>query len=259
MNNYLSLSFEELNDSLFVASKQNDFEAVKYLLTSPELKVHANIHSQNNKALRIAADNNNVEMFNYLLKSPYLKEHADINVLNDFIFKRACEDGCLNIVRYILETPGLNRNVSEAASFKSGVDSAYPKGNVKVLKYLIDDFAKDYDLSHYHLARKMFDTVCTDGYLEMGKYIMSNPNLSQHIDLSFDKNVYFRTACGFDNWDVVEFLIFDLNQPKTSDLVNFIDRMEVKHVQEMFQKRELYESLHSDLTPNQSVAKKMKV
>jgi hypothetical protein len=73
MNKYTHLSQEELNQEFFNAIDLNDFELVEYLLTSPELEIHAEIQAINNRALRRVADKNNVKMFDYLLKSPKLK------------------------------------------------------------------------------------------------------------------------------------------------------------------------------------------
>ena len=225
MIDYTLLNQAELNDELFIAATNNDLETVKYLLISPELKLH-----------------------------------ADINFDYDLVFKKACEYGYVNIVKFILETPGLNREQGLSRSFKDAAQMAYQNGHLNLLKYLIDDFFSEYELDHSRLARQIMDASCSDGNLEQIKYVLSNPKLNQHIDISYRNDEYFITACAWDKLNVVEYFIFELNIPKSEHISNFIEkRVGYENVIEMFSKREFRESLQSELEINSSKAKKVKI
>jgi hypothetical protein len=105
----------------------------------------------------------------------------------------------------------------------------------------------------------MFNTACIEGYLDLAKYIINNPKLNQHIDISEDKNNYFRTACSFDHFDIVEYFIFELNLPKTDDIIDFIEKMDFPNVEEMFKKRDLHNELQLELGNQVSFNKKIKI
>jgi hypothetical protein len=90
---YNNLLQYDLDQYLIDACIDSDFELVKYLLTSNELSIHADIntlcHGENGQPLRTAFCYKNFELANYLLTSPELKEHADIHVASDDIFRSA--------------------------------------------------------------------------------------------------------------------------------------------------------------------------
>ena len=46
---YNKLNQEELNKQFINACKDGNLEIIKYLLTSPELKEHSNIHTRNDE------------------------------------------------------------------------------------------------------------------------------------------------------------------------------------------------------------------
>ena len=77
-------------------------DIIKYLLTSPDLKEHADIHANNDNALGNCFLNNNVELAEYLLSSPELKEHANVHVTNDKLFKYACQYGGKKLLEYLI-------------------------------------------------------------------------------------------------------------------------------------------------------------
>ena len=70
---YQYMNKKELNEGLLEASFYAHSDIVKYLLTSSELKEHANIHYQDNhgsNALMIACKKGYLDIVKYLLTSP---------------------------------------------------------------------------------------------------------------------------------------------------------------------------------------------
>ena len=71
---YKKLNQEELNEQFIDACKNDDLDIVKYLLTSPELTEHADIHASNNLGFIKACFYGHLEVVKYLLTSHELKE-----------------------------------------------------------------------------------------------------------------------------------------------------------------------------------------
>ena len=100
--NYKKPNKEELNKQFINACQNDDLEIVQYLLTSPELTEHANIHAKNHEGFRLACEKGHLEIVQYLLTSPELTEHADIHAQDDLGFRWACARGHLEVVKYLI-------------------------------------------------------------------------------------------------------------------------------------------------------------
>ena len=87
---YKKLNQEELNDQFIDSCAYGYLEVVKYLLTSPELKEHADIHAQDDFGFSWACRYGRLEVVKYLLTSTELTEHADIHAQDDLGFRLAC-------------------------------------------------------------------------------------------------------------------------------------------------------------------------
>ena len=70
---YKKLDQSKLNEALINACNKGHLDVVRYLLTSDELKEHADIHAENDYGFRWACINGNLEVVNYLLTSEELK------------------------------------------------------------------------------------------------------------------------------------------------------------------------------------------
>ena len=99
---YKKLNKQKLNEQFIDACRDGHLELVKYLLTSPELKKHANIHAADDLGFICACEQGQLEVVKYLLASPELTEHADIHTGNDEGFRGACYEGRLEVVKYLI-------------------------------------------------------------------------------------------------------------------------------------------------------------
>ncbi len=82
----------KLNNALIHFCAYDKIEPIKYVLTSPDLVIHANIHGNKYKKdypLANAFLQNHWNIVDYLLYSNDLKEHADINSASLIIIKNA--------------------------------------------------------------------------------------------------------------------------------------------------------------------------
>ena len=99
---YKKLNQKELNEQFIDACAQGQLKVVKYLLTSPELKEHADIHDKDDEGFIWACYQGHLEVVKYLLTSPELNEHADIHAENDEGFICACAQGYLEVIKYLI-------------------------------------------------------------------------------------------------------------------------------------------------------------
>ena len=139
---------KELNNKLLHASHQKDLNTVKYLLTSSELKEHANIHYKDNSgmtSLMYACSNGNLELVKYLLTSPELKEHANINHKDKSgynVLMYTCYYRHLELVKYLLSSEELKEHANIHDKNKDGetiLMYACRYGYLEISKYLIID------------------------------------------------------------------------------------------------------------------------
>lgn len=137
---YPGMTQDELNEELADSCKRGNLEEVRFLLTSPKLKEHADISYEDYSSLIFAYRFEHLEVFKYLLTSPELKEHADVHAREDYCLRTACTDGSLEFVKYILTAPELKSNIDIHTQHDVCFRTATLHETTNVLKYLIFDF-----------------------------------------------------------------------------------------------------------------------
>ncbi len=144
----------ELRFHFLNACKNGYLEIVRYLLTSPELSEHVDIHLEDDEGFRLAHKNNRLDVIRYLLASPELSEHANIHANHDDGFQLACQEGNLDVVKYLLTSPELKEHADIHVRNNIGFRWACIKDHLTIVQFLLEfcgekyiDFQKtDYDL-----------------------------------------------------------------------------------------------------------------
>lgn len=138
---------EQSNIEFLRAVRNNNLERIKYLLTSPDIKEQADIHTGDDEALIGACANGNLEIVRYLLTSPELMERANIHANDDMALICACSAQKLEVVKYLLTSSEL----IEHANIHANGDGAFLKSwfdddekNREVCNYLILDYKMAY-------------------------------------------------------------------------------------------------------------------
>jgi ankyrin repeat protein len=126
----------EIDVAFQSACLNGDVEKVKYLLTSPQLKFHPDIHMDKEFGLRAACMNGHLNVIKFLTTSPELKEHSDITYDNETPLSVASLNNHLNIVKFFLESPILkkySKKINEQIAFVAACE----KNNLDIVKYFI--------------------------------------------------------------------------------------------------------------------------
>ncbi|NCQ51634.1 hypothetical protein GW796_07015 [archaeon] len=95
------LTKNEVLQMFFTACSKNDLSLVEFLLTDTRIK-NVDISSDNEKGLKCACIFGSIDVLKYLLKSPNLKIHANIHSNNDQAFKGATMMGKLHVLEFLI-------------------------------------------------------------------------------------------------------------------------------------------------------------
>lgn len=248
--NYLLFSAELKEESKKIQNKEfafqcacskGDMKEVKFLVK--KLKIKKN---NLNRGLELATIFGHLDIVQYLLTSNSLKEHADIHYNDDTALLNCCKNGHLILVKYLLESPELKEHANihvEIADMKEYpflIAAEYNQDDI--VKYLMSLTGK-YKLSIEENNFGVLKEYLLKGNLPMFQYIMEHETINIHLDNDY----CFNNACHRKNYEILSYLIFDLNIQR-SEFINkqLIDNPD-KNIEQMFEKRTLNENLNEKL------------
>jgi len=141
MNNYYEefngLIQKDLNEKLIDACKDGELDKVKYLLTSPELKIHADIHDKLDSPLNLAVFANKIDVVKYLLTSDELKEHANLHADGDNAFVIAAYYDHSDIVNYLIfelnieKTDAIKKELADTPTIEKRINKLFEIRDLK--------------------------------------------------------------------------------------------------------------------------------
>lgn len=204
-------SQDELNTRLILACQGDDLSKMKYLLTSPKLERHADVHAENDMVLRVACRNGALETVKYLLTSPEMEgQFAN----KDFPgLAQACDYGCLDIVKYLLASPELKRH----ANIHDENDAA-------------------------------LRMACHSGHIEIVKYLLTSPEIKEHANLNAQGG--YALVCAFTNQyhQVVNYLLYDMKMQTDSRIyAMMMDTSKMEELKGQVAKRDLFLKINDAL------------
>ena len=214
-------SKQEINSLFSGACTNNDQILIKYLLTSTDLKHNADIHFNDDFALRTACRKGQLDFVRYYLASPDLKEHANIDIKDNYPFNMACSMDYLELVKYLLTSPDLKK--------------------------------------HANLDISGFANACSYGNLDIVKYLLTSSDLKEHIDLYGENNKGFRWAVENKQYEVLSFLIVDMEMTVNESLKKYLEFHTNPEVEQLFELAALNRLLKEELTPHNLSQRKIKI
>lgn len=155
-----------------------NLKEIAYILSSPELKVHADIHARDDIGFIYACQTQNFPLIKYLLSSPDLKEHANINAKDDLALAYVCSSGNLDIVKYLLTSTDLKKYSDLHNDSDAVFKSACANHHLDILQYFIFDLniPKSSSITTY-LNDKTYDSE----FIEKVNHLFSLRELGQTL------------------------------------------------------------------------------
>jgi len=212
---------DSLNALLFGACISGNLDRVRYVLASPELKIHANIDADNYKGFFEACERGYLDIVKYMLTSPELKEHADIHAKNDYALVLAINFEYLDMIEYLLFSPELKEHADVNAHNFTPIESACYNGSVNIVQYLT---------THEKLKEK----TCANPSIErglIGAFLAKQNPIMEYLifDLKIEKNDFLKSLLEKSKKDFSDsvkkmFSIRDLKNDLENNLVEDIEK-----------------------------------
>ena len=110
---------------------------------------------------------------------------------------------------------------------------------------------------------KQFIDGCKNDDLDIVKYLLTSPELTEHADIHARSDEGFMWACYESRLEVIKYLIIDMSIDKTTYIEKYLNENKYnKNVQqaiELFNTRELHHQLNENIKDNKEKVKKMKI
>ena len=222
------MNFNELHDEINFACEQGDLEALEYFLTSPNMKIKANVNSTNtvgHTALMSACKYNQLEVVKYLLTSPNLKIKASIYSEDSFgrdIFNHLCQENNIEILDYLLTEPNLNIDIHRENDCGETIFiKACKYGKLDIVKYLLTSpNLKEHSKIVSKTLNGMLEAYFSNN-IEIVDYLLTSSDLKEHANInSVDKKNWglLIRACHRGDKNFVKYLLTSPNLKEHVDI-----------------------------------------
>jgi ankyrin repeat protein len=175
---YKDLSRKVLNLRFTLLCLSGNLEEVSYILTSPDLKVHADIHTRGDQGLIYAFDGKHYDLVKYLLSSTNLKEHADINVSHGSVLLQCCVDGNLDMVKFLLSAPILKQHI-DIEYHDDGFILACKNHHLDIIQYFIFDMQINKTI---HIKNYLNEKDNDKSFIEQVNHLFSLRELGENLE-----------------------------------------------------------------------------
>lgn len=137
--NYIRLNQFEINERFHAACSLGNLDLVRYLLTSKEIPIKAQINYDDGQAIISACSNGYIKIVDYLLTSSELEEKINVHNRHDYLFRIAHLHKKLDILEYLIFDFGIT---------ETKIIKRYVEQDPKTIKMFINrDLNKELDVS----------------------------------------------------------------------------------------------------------------
>jgi hypothetical protein len=226
-------------DSRFIGNicSNGDLNTLKYVLTSPELKEHANIHLDSERALACAIYEADIPMVKYLLFSPEIKEHGDLYYKNN---------GEYTNIEYIFKVRAFDKSAILIDYFT--LEYAIEKKDAKIYKELFE-YSDDSDLRKQIIDNWISNIVKEKNQIHQHELKVLLKNICQHADEDYIRE------------NIAEILVNNIVKPENQVIQHELIVL-LKHLDpdnKLIKAYELSQELNGELHTNeQTKSKKIK-
>jgi hypothetical protein len=222
--------------------------------------INSNFPQENlNKELLRAINSNDLDYMKYLLTSPELKVHADPTYNDNRCFEIACGSGRLEVVKYLINTPEVKFKISRKALITQGIHFSVCHNRVEILDYFRNEARVKTKLIDQELRKENFtilERACSFGFLEIVEYIFKNPKVEGNVFNNSEENInrLFEECIYNGNSNLIRYFIFEHDTPKSESLQKLLKDItgpERRQIEGFFELRETNKSLHKELVSNE--------
>jgi ankyrin repeat protein len=197
-----------------------------------------------NSEFKLACKNGNLSFIKKSLskKSKFI---PPVHIQNSG-FQTACEYGHLHLVTFFLSNKQFKNLADYEHCLDIGINTSAFSGNIPITDYILNK-NPNHKFDYNHILRVAFDgytyEVAKDG-IDIIKHLMLYSSMKDKYDIHNNNDYCFKTCCERESLDIIQFLIFEFNIPKTCEIEMYIKNEQLNDVVRMFKQRELNQSLH---------------
>jgi hypothetical protein len=240
MIDYTKLSSQDLNRELVKACESGDLELAKYLVSSNELPVHADITHNKWIAIKSATASGQIDVVKYFLED--IQNHYP-----NIVFYHACQNGQLEILKLVYEATDF-KSEKDSSWYYGGL-SAASSGQVNIIDYFLT--SKEFILFvKNNQMEDLFTGACNSGQINVVEYLANLPKFIQNNSLNNACNKGMIVACDSNETEMMKYLIFNLNMTLKENTKEHLIKAGRNDILDMFNIRELRKDLHTDLNKN---------
>jgi hypothetical protein len=224
-----------------------------FLNITQHFKASIDLHCQDDDAFKKACKNSHTEVLDYLIKFPNFVKNINNNKHIYYAFQQALISENIPIAKYIHSLMKKNSNYHNVL-YDGFTNSCY-RGKLESVKYLltepsIDRTSRNNWLTHLSGTQPTllagFIAACEgsggDGHVNIVKYLTSLEPKLNFNELQRHLNI--------NNIEIMQHFIFDLDLNRNDTLIKRIYYKDSIELNKLFEKKELFQNLNSDLNPN---------
>jgi ankyrin repeat protein len=171
----------------------------------------------------------------------------------DLSLTEACKEGDLEVVEFLLTSPDLMflANINEGNN--DPIFQACDYGHKEIIQYLLTSSElKEHADKYFALY-----LCCEEDKVDIVKFILEMPGLE--IDIHHDNAMAIDLAFSRKAYNVLHYLVFDMNIKKTNRIDTLIQEYNSVQVKNWFELREVNKELNKELVKTNTNTKKIKV
>jgi hypothetical protein len=216
---FKNYSPSDIDKAFLIACDNGNLDQIKYLVTSKDLIIPANVHSEDDRGLKLVCANGYLDILQYFFTSDYCKHSFSIEKCGTQSLSNAltaaCVNGQLAIVKYLLTSDDIKKN--EEIIINEGFCNAAKNGQLEIVKYLLESYRSRMDKfgwsSSMHNEYYYFNALnhaCSSCHINVVEYLIQNVENKSSVIPKLSEKI-FNTTCFKGNIDIFEYLINSSN------------------------------------------------
>lgn len=153
-----------------------------------------------------AARENDTDLLLYMLKTPSLQPHLEECNSIRHIFKYIVSNGDLPLLQKIVQRPEIqNNNISYYLNLM--FKEACATGNLDIVRYALTspELTEHADI-HYDQDDGLYN-ASVNGHLEIVQYLLTSPELSEHANIHANEYYAFRSASRKNHLNILTYML----------------------------------------------------